>query len=308
MKPMQNDPNTDVRKQEDGSDGGASAPEWFARAVSSPQQSHFVDSGGARIHYVSWNADDHGKPTLLLAHGMLGHTHWWDFTAPFFTDRFRVFALDLAGMGQSDHREAYDFAGFVGDYAAVLREIGGDPATVIGHSFGGSRLLDACLAFPELIGHAIVIDSYYGDDESEMRERNVRAPGPPRMYASQAFALSRFRVIPEQYCEPYLKNYVGQRSLVHKDSGWMWRFDPKVAQMPRTVTSMKALASIQMPVDYVYGSNSTVASDAFAERLVQAMPRGRGPVRIPCAGHHIMLEQPLALVAALNALLALKPA
>ena len=77
----------------------STAPEWFEWAVSRPRASHFADADGTRIHYASWNAGDTGKPGLLFLHGFLGHSHWWDFIAPFFTDRFRVYALDFSGMG-----------------------------------------------------------------------------------------------------------------------------------------------------------------------------------------------------------------
>lgn len=77
------------------------APEWFLRAIASTPGSYFADDHGTRIHYLAWNAHETHKPTLLFAHGFRGHAHWWDFIAPYFTDRFRVAALDFAGMGDS---------------------------------------------------------------------------------------------------------------------------------------------------------------------------------------------------------------
>ena len=41
-----------------------------------------------------------------------------------------------------------------------------------------------------------------------------------------------------------------------------------------------------------------------AERIVACLRHGRGPIVIPQAHHYLMLDQPLALVAALRALLA----
>ena len=42
----------------------------------------------------------------------------------------------------------------------------------------------------------------------------------------------------------------------------------------------------------------------MAERIVADLPDGRGPFAIPGAHHHMMIDQPLALIALLRGLLA----
>jgi hypothetical protein len=84
-----------------------STPRWFLDAVRTATSVHETMAEGARISYRGWNADDVSKPPLLFVHGHRGHNRWWDFIAPYFRDRFRVFALDLSGMGDSGHRPSY---------------------------------------------------------------------------------------------------------------------------------------------------------------------------------------------------------
>jgi len=52
------------------------------------------------------------------------------------------------------------------------------------------------------------------------------------------------------------------------------------------------------------GEASAVVSADRARRIVAAIAGARGPVTLPQAGHHLMLDQPLALIGALRALLA----
>ena len=101
----------------------AAPPGWFDWALAQAPTPHFVDADGARVHYAAWNPSDTHKPALLFAHGFLGHSRWWDFIAPFFTEHFRVHALDFSGMGRSGHRTSYDRECFVSDLAAVLRAV-----------------------------------------------------------------------------------------------------------------------------------------------------------------------------------------
>jgi len=278
-------------------------PEWFDWAVRQPRRSHYADSAGARIHYVSWNAQDSGKPGLLLLHGFLGHTHWWDFIAPFLTERFRVYALDFSGMGDSEARIDYGIDSFVGDIAAVMRHAGIAPGIAVGHSFGGSRLLQACAVAPETLRRAIVLDSYFALDSEEERPRHDRRP-PPRPYPDEATGIARFRLLPPQDCPAWMSDYIAQHSLRAGEDGWGWRFDPLLRQLPPPEGDIHLLERIRVPVDYVHAECSAVVSAERARGIVAAIPHARGPVTLPRAHHHLMLDQPLALVAALRALLA----
>jgi pimeloyl-ACP methyl ester carboxylesterase len=277
-------------------------PEWFEWAVTRSRHSHFADAGGTRIHYVSWNAGDVEKPGLLFLHGFLGHSHWWDFIAPFFTERFRVYALDFSGMGDSDARTDYPTAGFLADIAAVMRHAGIAPGIAVGHSFGGSRLLQACALAPETIRRAIVLDSYFGF-EGEEHPRHERRPSP-RPYADEATGIARFRLLPEQDCAPWMLDYIARHSLRRGDEGWTWRFDPLLRQLPPPEGDARMLERIRVPVDYVHAEGSSIVSAERALRIVGAIPGARGPVTLARAHHHLMLDQPLALVAALRGLLA----
>lgn len=281
----------------------ASPPEWFSWAVSRPRQSHFAEAGGTRIHYVSWNATESHKPGLLFLHGFLGHSHWWDFIAPFYTERFRVFALDFSGMGDSGARAAYAGNCFVDDIAAVMHDAGIAPGTAIGHSFGGSRLLQAAALAPETIARAIVLDSYFALDADEKRPLHERRPAP-RPYADEATGIARFRLLPEQDCPPWMASYIARHSLRQSEAGWTWRFDPAMRGLPPPEGDIGLLARIAIPVDYVHAECSAVVSAERARRIAEAIPKARGPVTLARAGHHMMLDQPLALVAALRALLA----
>ena len=282
-------------------------PSWFTKAVSRPAESRFVDVGGAAIHYLSWNPADTHKPGLLFAHGFRAHARWWSFVAPFFLSRFRVVALDFAGMGDSAARERYESLDFSRAIVGVLEHAGLGRATLVGHSFGGGRVARACVDFPDCVERAVIVDSTMPLPQNDGRRPPALELRPKKIYATLATARERFRLVPEQNCAaPYVLDYVGLHSLQEVPGGWTWKFDENF--LPRQINdsqdwSESVLSRIQVPVTFIYGDQSRVVSRELAHAIVGYLPHGRGPIAIPQSHHHVMLDQPLALVSALKAIL-----
>jgi pimeloyl-ACP methyl ester carboxylesterase len=279
----------------------ASAP-WLRDALARPGHSRFFDVDGASLHALEWNPGEREKPPLLFVHGFAGHAHWWDFIAPFFTDRWRVTAMELSGMGESARRPRYDGAIHTRDILGAIDALGMRPATVIAHSYSGSRVARASAEDPGAIRHAIVVDSHFHfvDDGPVPAFPEV----PPRLYPDYATARTRFRLEPRQpTMHPVLFDHVARHSLKQVADGWTWKFDPNV-RSGHEGDSLPILQKVGASIDVVYGAESRVVDAARAQRVVDALPRARGPIAIPGAHHHVMLDEPVALIATLRALLA----
>jgi len=283
-------------------------PEWFTKAIACQPESRFVEVDGASIHYLSWNAADTHKPSLLFAHGFRAHARWWSFVAPFFLSRYRVVALDFSGMGDSGNRERYDAEQFSRDIAGVIEHAKLGRTTLVGHSFGAGRVLRFCADHAERVERAVVIDGYVPlvgfDRHKGPPQMQVR---PKKIYATLDAARERFRLVPEHNsAAAYVLDYVGRHSLKPVDGGWTWKFDENF--VPRQLesdaaTAASILARIDAPVTYVYGDLSIVVVRDEARAIVKLLKHGRGPIAIPQSHHHVMLDQPLSLVSALKGIL-----
>lgn len=281
-------------------------PEWLLRAISAPSQSHFLQCPDVRLHYRSWNAEDTNKPVLLFAHGYRANSHWWDFIAPFFVDRYRVFAMDFAGMGGSGPRSLYTAETFAEDLTSILDSDLG-PATVIGHSYGGLRTLRACADRPDLIRHAIILDSRVRfldvDNAPDVVPSSPRS-GSVQPHPSYEAIRKRYRVLPEQPLPLYdTFEHVAFHSIEECDGGWRWRADPALPYTLVEPDGDALLKCIEIPVDYVYGEESSVVEPWRAERIAAGLRQCSGAIGIPQSYHHLMLDQPLTLVAVLRTLL-----
>lgn len=285
------------------SSSSVTAPDWFLWAVSQPTTSHFADNDGTTIHYRCWNAQDTHKPGLLFAHGYRGNSHWWDGIAPFFTENFRVVALDFSGMGESARRPEYGPTLFTQDLLTVIHDAGLAPAVLIGHSYGGGRVLRACADHPEIARHAIILDSYvsFADSDPPPEPRQI---GHAHPYPDFATIMARYRLLPEQPAEAWAQDHVARHSIRQAEDGWRWKFDHRLPFAVFERDGAALLERITIPVDCVVGARSSVVSIERAQRIVRHLRQGRGPVVIPEAFHHLMLDQPLPLISTLRALLA----
>jgi pimeloyl-ACP methyl ester carboxylesterase len=286
-------------------DESMARPAWFDWALEHSGRSHYIEANGSRLHLLSWNYEARDKPVLLFVHGFRGHAHWWDFIAPFFAEQYRVIAMDLSGMGDSAHRATYGPQTLAEDVIAVAEWLDTPRLIAIGHSYGGSRVLRACADRPELFERLIIIDSYvvFSDQEAVREPAKIRGD---REYPDAETAIARFRLLPQQAdAMPCLVEHVARHSLRATATGVRWKFDVNLPPGgAREADGEQLLARIQRPVDYLFGERSVVVNPALAHRVVSYLKDVRGPIAIPHGHHHLMFDQPIALISALRALLA----
>lgn len=282
------------------------APQWFRDAVSIPRTQGQTSVAGCAINYWRWGPP--GVPGVVLVHGGGAHAHWWDHIAPWLvTPRCSVVAVDLSGNGDSDHRSEYRLGTWAEEILAAGRAAGlVGPPVLVGHSLGGWSTTTAAAAQPDAVRGLVLVDSRVVDPAPAPAPREgVGAPRPHRVYRTMAEAVERYRPEPAQDGNlDYILRYLAVRSLRPADGGWRWKFDPAVVGQRRP--GPEALARLRCPVCVVRGERGLVTDDIIAamERALGAVP----VVTVPLGGHHVMLDQPLSLVSALRAVLALLPA
>lgn len=291
------------------------APAWFEEALAVPAERTFVEVGGARIETLAWGR--RGAPGLLFMHGNGAHADWWSFIAPFFAADWRVAAFSFPGMGGSDWLPAYDAQRSIAAALAVSEATGLDDGAgkpvFVGHSAGG--VITAAIA--SRLGHrlraAVIVDPPFASPERmrQMRSRLEAQMGRARemkVYPTLGAALARFRFLPVQTAEHlFIVDHIARHSLLEVEGGWTWRFDPQLlAKM--TFTDISAdLAAPNCPLALIHGERSRIVRREDLEMVWATFPVGTPRVMIPDADHHVMVDQPLAFVAALRALLASWP-
>lgn len=296
------------------------APAWFERAMQCEPERRIVPVEGAAIETLVWG--EIGRPGLLLMHGNGAHAGWWRFIAPYFAQTHRVAAFSWSGMGGSDWRDEYTLDRFTAEIIDVAETAGlfaGSRRPVcVGHSFGSFPLANAGHRHGERFSGVVFVDSPFSSPERREARRRARGERPRRpnemrphnVYPSFEAALARFRLAPTQDCENlFIVDAIARESLkrvsrADGSEGWSWRFDPFVWRNLKIPDLRPALGALRCRAALMRGGLSKLMEAEDAAYTLSLMPPGTAFVEIPDAWHHVMLDQPLAFVAALRALMA----
>lgn len=274
------------------------APTWFTEAIRDSGQPDTTIVDGRRISYRRWG--DPGNHTAVLIHGGAAHAHWWDHVAPQLAADREVIAFDLSGHGDSEHQDHYSLERWASEALAVSSLASSPRPVLIGHSLGGMVALEAATRAGAALDGVVIIDSPVINATPEDNAAAARlAFGPARLYPSREEILARFRPVPPQPTLHYVESYIAGTSVRQVPGGWTWKFDPEVFdRAPR----LPHLAPLRCRSAFVRGEHGMVPA-SMAAQIYEGLGKSTQMITIPQSGHHIMLDQPLALVASLRAIL-----
>lgn len=284
----------------------APPPEWFTSALAAPATEGAAELAGGEVRFRTWGRPT-GRPALVLVHGGAAHARWWDHVAPLLADERAVCALDLTGHGDSARRPRYSLDQWADEVWAVAdaARVGPHPV-LLGHSMGGFVAIRAATRHERQPSGLVVVDSPLREiTPEEEAARSARAFGPLRHYASRAEAVAHFRPVPDQPRNlDFVVAHVAETSVREVDGGWTWKFDPAVfGRDGRPLGTGRRPACAAALLRAEHGMVTPDIQRTAVERLGPALRI----VDIPGAGHHVMLDRPLDLVAAVRAVLAEPP-
>lgn len=106
-------------------------------------QSRTIDLPDGRFHYLSWGAERTELPAAVLVHGITSSALAWVRVGPALAERYRVYAFDMRGHGDSIHPAsgAYGLRQTADDTAAFCAALGLVCPLLIGHSWGGATAI-----------------------------------------------------------------------------------------------------------------------------------------------------------------------
>lgn len=121
-----------------------------------------ISPDGVAIHYQTHGA---GTPALVFVHGWSCDQSHWKEQVSYFSQRYKVVTIDLAGHGASGvNRDDWTMAAFGEDVTTVVAELDLDQVILIGHSMGGPVIVEAAQRMPERIIGLVGVDAFQDID------------------------------------------------------------------------------------------------------------------------------------------------
>lgn len=276
------------------------APLWFSRSLAHRPRESWMTVDGTQIRKRTWG--NAGTDEIVLVHGGAASSHWWDHIAPSLSEKAQVIAIDMSGHGDSGRRPSYELDEWAREAMSAASTARGVRTTLIGHSLGGYVGLRAAILFPRAFDKVIVVDSpvraITPRDEADLLAR----ARPHRVYSTRAEATQRFTPRPAQPNSlSYIVDHIASTSVTPIGGGWTWKFDPQIFNRPGLTPA--GLSRTEVPVTLMRAEHGVLTA-AMGERLRRVLGPKANIVELPDAGHHAMLDQPLALIDALRSAIA----
>jgi pimeloyl-ACP methyl ester carboxylesterase len=128
-----------------------------------------ISADGNAIHY---QVQGQGKPALIFIHGWCCDRSYWDAQLPYFAQKYKVVAIDLAGHGESGlNRKEWTMGAFGEDVVAVVNKLNLDQVVLVGHSMGGPVILEAARRMPKLVIGLVGVDTLQDFEDKFTQEQ-----------------------------------------------------------------------------------------------------------------------------------------
>jgi pimeloyl-ACP methyl ester carboxylesterase len=262
------------------------------------------DDMKAKVNGVELFYNDNGSGAPIVLIPGLGQTHrYFDGIAAHLKDKYRLIALDLRGVGESDKpRQRYDMEIWADDVAGVLEHLGIDQAHVLGSSLGGCVAQAFAVRHPKKLRSLMLAATFSEIDpmlELNYRVRMdlIRQNGMSELFARFAIAslLGRSFYATEkgradaQAAIGMIQNNDKDMYLEHL--GAVLRFGRCEPGQDRSDVYTRRLAEVTCPALVLAGAEDVLTVPLFSEKIAQSLPNARLIVQPGC-GHLNLGEQP----------------
>ena len=286
----------------------AGANALLARAAerANPPVGRFTDAAGERIHFLEQGSG----PPLLYLHGAGAMIQEVMATGlvPMLASSHRVIVPDRPGFGHSTRRaRPCTLAHQAAAMADVLRDLGGAPAVVVGHSWGALLAAGLAVLHPDAVRSLVLISGYYFPTRRADQSLGLLAApvggDAIRHTLGPALALTAARAVitkafaPNSITDDFDRLY--SRSLAARPSQ-LRALSEDASIMPAAASRLvEHYPSIRCPVAILAGEDDQVVNVRHSRRLAGLVPGARLQT-FPGLGHMLPHFERRAVVEAVR--------
>jgi len=232
---------------------------------------------------IAYRVVGNGQPALVFVHGWSCDQGYWDAQVPHFAQQHQVVTIDLAGHGESGlDRDIWTMAAFGEDVAAVVTELDLDQVVLIGHSMGGSVIIEAARQMPERVVGLVGADTFSNVERTITQEQT-----------DQFLASMRANFV-ETTCEfvrTSMFTPTSDPALVDRIVADMSAAPPEVglgaAEGMSKQDQARVFKEVQAPIYCICAEKSPINVEAAKRHALSFKV-----IFMPVVGHFVMIEDP----------------
>jgi pimeloyl-ACP methyl ester carboxylesterase len=234
---------------------------------------------GLKIYYKEIG---NGPETILLIHGNVSSTEYWDKFLNLLPSQYRAVALDLRGCGQTEHPEnGYNIPQLVEDVNQFTSQLRLTRFHLLGHSTGGMISMLLTLNHPEKVQTLTLLDSVpanglFLNDEvrsyfrvimkdrgalRQVMEQMVVPFGEGQSFVERATEIA-FACAPQTFTENpesmHQTNFISELSQITAPTLIVHGKDDTVIPLEFMVPTMKAMVNAQVIIFTLCGHSPQV--------------------------------------------------
>jgi pimeloyl-ACP methyl ester carboxylesterase len=280
---------------------------WGAAAHAKP-----LRASGREVRLAHISVTDTGKgPPVVLVPGLSTPRPVWDGIAPKLARNHRVILVQVNGFGGDDpgaNLKGGVLDGIVDDLHGYIVSHRLKHVRLVGHSMGGLAALKFARAHPDEVKRVMVVDALPFFAVLMDPAATVEAVRPTAEMMRSKIAAAYGKPADPATIEANVKSLALKPESIARMKLWAGAVDPRVTAQAfyedLTTDIRPQLAGIAIPVtlivpwsDQGFGEERTLA---FYKRQYAALPNVKF-LAVGDAGHFVMLDQPQAFAAALDA-------
>lgn len=220
---------------------------------------------GVRLRYAE-QGNESGLPVILL-HGYSDSSFSYSRVMPLMDEKYRVFALDQRGHGESDRpASGYKFADFASDVVAFMNAKDLKKAVIVGHSMGSFIAQHLAVNVPERVEKIVLIGSaatIRNDVVFDLQKEVKNLEDPVSVEFIREFQTgTAYNKLPDEFMDRVIAES-------QKLPAQVWR---KTMAGMLAADSRSELGKIKAPTLILWGEKENIFGRPEQEELIAAIP------------------------------------
>lgn len=238
--------------------------------------------------------------TVVLLHGFCGSHAYWKYVTDDLSEYYRVIAIDLRGHGKSAVPEdSYTIADMANDLKLLLDKLEVEHASIIGHSLGGYIALSFAEQYKEYVEGLGLIHSTAYPDSEKAKQGRLKAIESIQSQGMEGFI---DRLSEKLFAPQNLEPFKGEVEFI-KTIGYATKIQGAVGAleaMKNREDKIQFLKEYNKPLLLVAGQEDQIIP---IEKTFAIEGEHVSQILLEKSGHMGMLEEPQAIIEALNTFL-----